>query len=267
MQEQLAIQKILLTKYEEMRLRNPQFSRRAFSRRLGVSPGAISELFNGQRQISLKLAQRLADRLALDPQERSEIFALFKDKKKNKELLKFPKKLSKTDEVDSRYIQLSLDQFKIIGDWYHYGLLSLMRTAGFKNDPQWLAKRLGVPVSVVEGALERLKRLGLIQESKSGKLTRTKNAYRTSDDVANISVRRAHGQYLDKAREALETMPVENRDFTSLMFTCRPEQLARAKEMIRKFQDKLADEIEADDNTEVYQMCIQVFPLTKKQGD
>lgn len=269
MQEQIAIQKILISKYEEMRLRNPQFSRRAFSKRLGISPGAISELFNGQRQISLKLAERIADRLTLNPQERADIFSLFREKKKLKEekKLKKSKAPEKSDDVDPDYLQLSLDQFKVIGDWYHYGILSLLRTTGFKNDPVWISSRLGITVSTVEAAIERLKRLGFIQENKNGKLTRTKSAFRTSDDVANVSVRRAHGQYLEKAREALETLPVEARDFTSLMFACSPGQLPRAKEMIRKFQDKLYAELEQESKSEVYQMCIQVFPLTRNQGN
>ncbi len=257
MQEQQLIQKILITKYEEARLRNPHYSRRAFSKRIGVSPGAMSELFNGQRRVSAKLAERICERLALDPQERSELLSIFRNKTQ----------VTKNDEVEPNYLQLSLDHFKIIGDWYHFAILRLMFTFDFKSNISWIAQRLGLSFNVVETAVQRLKRLAIIKEEKNGSWTRSKINYRTSDDVSNISVQRAHGQYLEKAREALDTLPVNERDFTSLFFTCNHDQLPRMKELIRKFQDEFSNEIESEQKAEVYQMCIQVFPITKTRSE
>lgn len=256
MKEQIALQKILLTKYEELRSRNPQYSRRAYSKKLGLSAGAISELFNGQRKVSAKLAERVAGRLALDPQERAELFEHFP-----KRVRRF--KRGSTDSIDPNYLQLSADQFRVIGDWYHFAILTLMRSKGFKNEVNWIANRLNLSPTITRTALERLKRLELVHDDGQGNLKRSKTRYRTSDDVANASVRRAHSEYLDRARNALDTLPVEERDFTSLMLTLSPEQLPRAKEMIRKFQDDLAAELEASPQPEVYQLCIQLFPLTK----
>lgn len=255
MKEQIIIQKILHQKFEELRTRNPSFSRRAFSKRLGLSAGAISELFSGQRKVSKKLAERIANKLSLDPQERAELFA------------SFPQQSSQQDTVDPTYLQLSADQFHIIGDWYHFAILTLMKTKDFKSDATWIAERLGLPKQIVRTAIDRLLRVGLVKEESNGKLTRSKAHYRTSDDVANISVRKAHSQYIEKAREALDTVPVEKRDYTSLMIAINPEKLTLAKEKIRKFQDKLAKELEVDPQSEVYQLCIHLFPLTKIQGD
>jgi len=256
MKEQLAVQKLLLTRYEDIRSKNPQYSRRAFSKKLGLSAGAISELFNGQRKISVKLAERIAQRLALDPQERTELFAHFPSRVRRI-------KLKATDQVDPNYLQLSADQFRVIGDWYHFAILTLMRTKGFKSDVKWIANRLALSPIIVKTALERLKRLELIQEDRKGNLARSKTSYRTSDDIANSSVRRAHSQYLDRARNALDTVSVEKRDFTSVMLTLSPHQLPRAKEIIRKFQDELAAELESAPQSEAFQLCVQLFPLTQ----
>ena len=261
MKEQIALQKILVTKYEGLRSKNPHYSRRAFSKKLGLSAGAISELFNGQRKVSAKLAERISQRLALDPQERAELFELFPKK------IRRPKHKpmdSTRDSMDPNYLQLSADQFRVIGDWYHFAILTLMRSKGFKSNVNWIANRLNLSLNVTKTALERLKRLDLVQEDQQGKLTRSKTRYRTSDDVANTSVRRAHSEYLNRAQNALDTLPVDQRDFTSLMLTLSPHQLPRAKEMIRKFQDDLAAELEASPRPEVYQLCIQLFPLTQK---
>jgi uncharacterized protein (TIGR02147 family) len=260
MKEQIAIQKILHQKYGELKSRNPGFSRRAFSKRLGLSPGAISELFNGQRKASLKLAERIASRLALDPQERAELFSSFKAKGESTSQ-------NPSDTIDPQYLQLSADQFHIIGDWYHFAILTLMRVKNFKSDINWIAERLGLSKSTVQLAMDRLKRVELVKEDNKHHWTRSKTRFRTTDDVANISVRKAHAQYIDKAREALDTVPVNRRDYTSLMMSVNPEQLPLAKEKIRKFQDELSAELEKHPGSEVYQLCIQLFPLTNQTGD
>jgi uncharacterized protein (TIGR02147 family) len=256
MNEQMAIQKILFTKYEEIRIRNPQYSRRAFSKKLGLSAGAMSELFNGRRRVSAKLAERLATRLSLDPQERADLFSHFPDEKRH----------TSKDEVDPQYLQLSADQFRVIGDWYHFAILTLMRTSKFKSNASWVGRRLGLSSSVVQSAIGRLIRVNLIHVTKTGEWKRSKTRYRTSDDVAKLSVQRAHFQYLDQAREALGKFSVKERDFTSLMMALSPEQIPIAKEKIRKFQDELSKELESKPQAEVYQLCIQLFPLTKSEG-
>lgn len=255
MKEQVALQKILITKYEALKKRNPQYSRRAFSRKIGLSAGATSELMNGQRKVSVKIAQKLCISLGLDPQERAELLDLFSEKNKRNAALE-------DVSLNSDYLQLSADQFHVISDWYHFAILTLMRSTGFKNNIDWISKRLKITSKNVKGALDRMKRLKIISQDQYGQLSRQKARYRTSDDIANQSVSQAHVQYLNKALEAID-LPVELRDFTSLMMSIRPDQLPRAKEMIRQFQDNLSAELEVKPQTEVFQLCIQLFPLTK----
>lgn len=251
----MAVQRVLLTKYEELKSKNPHFSRRAFSQKLGLSAGSVCELLNGQRKISIKLAERIAQKLSLDPQERAELFKLFPEKGlRSKE---------SDDSSKPNYLRLSADQFRVIGEWYHFAILTLMRTRDFKSDIAWIAERLGLSLTVVKTAIERLMRLDIIHQDHSGTMIRSKMRYRTSDDVSNASVRLAHNDYLENARKALDTLPVEERDFSSLMLTFSPEQLPRAKEIIRKFQDDFAAEMEAGASSEVYQLYIQLFPLTQ----
>ena len=174
----------------------------------------------------------------------------------------------RVDAVASNYLQLSADQFRIIGEWYHLAILSLIRTKGFVSKPEWIAQRLGITEREATQAVERLKRLELIEISTRGVIRRTSASLRTSDDVAHLSIRRAHEQSLDLAKEALQKVPVGLRDFTSVTMPTSPKRLARAKELIRKFQDELSDilEDESDPNIprdEVYQFCVQLFPLTK----
>jgi uncharacterized protein (TIGR02147 family) len=137
-----------------------------------------------------------------------------------------------------------------------------MRTRNFTSNPNWIAKRLGISVSEVKDALERLTRLGLIHVNDRGDLVRGKAKFRTTDDVVNLSLRQAHSDNLELARNSLARDSVDQRDFTAATMAIDPKKLPEAKERIRKFQDDLAELLESGSQTEVYKICIQLFPLT-----
>ena len=42
------------------------------------------------------------------------------------------------------YQQLQMDTFRVISDWYHFGILELTYLKSFKSDPRWIAKALGI---------------------------------------------------------------------------------------------------------------------------
>jgi uncharacterized protein (TIGR02147 family) len=260
MRNQVAIQKLLQTKLTEYQGKNPSYSLRAFSRKVGLSPASASLILNGKRSVSRKLAQKICNALLLDPQEKSEILALFP--KPNRD-----RSLPVTDAVDPNYLQLMADHFHTISEWYYFGILSLVKTRGFKNDPKWIASRLGISVSEASQCLQRLKRLEMLVEDETGNLARAVPRYRTSDDVTNASVRKAHFQALELAKRSLENDPVDRRDFTNLTLAVHPDRLPEAKVMIRKFQDELDQFLESPGlpATEVYKFCVQLFPVTQKE--
>jgi hypothetical protein len=80
-QEQLAIQRLLHRKLEQARLRNPAYSVRALAMKVGLGSPALSEILNGKRRVSLKLALRIGERLCLSPPEVREIAELFPAKR------------------------------------------------------------------------------------------------------------------------------------------------------------------------------------------
>ncbi len=253
---QLAIQKKLNEALIEAQLRNPAFSLRAFSRKLSVSPSALSEILNGKRRVSKKLAERLLKNLCLSPKETQGIVDLFVDKHPEND---------PESKYQSPYIELSTDQFHVISEWYHFGILSLAETVDFKGDAKWIAERLGIRAQDAQAALDRLERLKLLEKNPKGKLVPTGNGYSTSDEVRDMGLRKAHGQNLEMARRSLEEDPIEQRDFTATTMAIDPSKLPVAKKMIREFQDRLCAYLESGVKRDVYKLCIQVFPLTSRK--
>lgn len=263
MNEQIAIQRILHSRLTELQAKNPQYSVRAFAKRVGVTPGTLSLILLGKRRVSHKLASKIADQLALDPQERSEVLPKI-------ELGKKPRSYRKqvaAGEIQPGYLQLTADQFQLIADWKYFAILNLIPLSDFQNDSTWIAGRLGISIKETDEALERLKRLEMIAiDAETGRMTRTQSQYRSTDDIASVSLRRSHFQTLDLASQSLEKDSVQERDFTWITFAMNPEKMSEAKILIRKFQDELSDLLEATETpAEVYRMAIQLFPLTKTQ--
>lgn len=254
MKEQLVVQKLLQRKFAELQAANPRYSLRAFSKKVGLNPGALSGILNGKRNVSSKLVERIAERLLLDPQERSELFSHFR-------VLRYGK--NDETQVTEEYRRLTAAQFKVTAEWEHLAILSLIRTKDFQSDASWIADRLGITVSKARDTVNRLIDAGMVKMDGHGKLKRTIPKFRTTDDVADISLRRSHEQSLELAKRSLEQDAVLDRDHTWVMFAMNPKKMSMAKEKIRRFQDELAELVESGDQTEVYRLSMHLFPLTK----
>ncbi len=253
--DQLKLQHKLREKFAETKARNPAYTLRAYSRKLGLNSGALSTILNGKRRVSYKLAERIVDKLLLDPQERAEVLGSFPDR--NRHI-----RPERKGEIQ-KYLQLSADQFHAISEWYHFAILSLIKIPSFKNDPEWIADHLGISKVMAKGAIERLTRLGMIVLREDGSIERGAPAYRTTDDVANISLRRAHAQNLELAKQSLERDAVNERDFSSITMAIDSKKLPLAKEQVRKFQDELAELLASPTPDRVYKACFQIIPLSK----
>lgn len=262
MNEQIKLQLKLNEVFSGLKIKNPQYSLRAFAKKLDLAPSTLSEILNGKKRASVKLARKISDRLLLDPQERSEILDLYSER-----FLLGMNSVGESQKIDrdkeKEYVMMSADQFKIISDWQHYALLNLIKTVDFSSSEAWIASRLDISEKSVSEVIERLIRAGMLERLSDGALRRTQNKTRTTDDVINLSIQKAHAEELEIAKEKLESVPLEMRDFTSVTLAINPDKIPMAKELIRKFQDDLCDVLGAGDKKEVYKICFQLFPLTE----
>ncbi len=248
---QVAIQQIILQKFEDAKKRNSSWSIRAFAKRLEISPSTLSSLLNGKRKISRRLALSIARALDLNNDEITKFMSSFSNiQNPNQQSLKL------------EYVKLQMDQYKVISSWYHFAILSLIKTKDFQDDPAWIAKRLGIPKQTVSDALERLISLGILFYDNDKNLKRSHPNYTTSDDIVNFSLRKAHKEYLNLAAESLEKVSLDQRDLTYMTMAINPENIPEAKQRIREFEQELCSILGKGEKKEVYNVCVQLFPLT-----
>jgi uncharacterized protein (TIGR02147 family) len=255
MNEQLQVQTTLRKKLLEYQSKNSSFSVRALAKKLNLQPSATNEILKGERKVSVKLAEKIALRLQLDPTERAALLTAFP------KTLPSRKKSEQSDNVVSA-LKLSSEQFALISEWIHFALLSFMKTKGFKEDHKYLAQKFSVSESTIKKALERMISISLIHRTPSGKLKRTSSKINTTDDVKDLSLQKAHMADMEMAKDKIQQLQVTQRDFSFLIFNGNPKYLPKAKEVLRKAQDDLEALMDQDDACEVYKVCTYLFPLT-----
>lgn len=237
----------LKNKFFESKKFNSSLSIRSFAVKAGISSGAMSDIFNGKRQLTRNMAEKIAINLKMNPTERS----LFLNASSEREVLGIKK---------IRFF--SRAQFQHITDASYFSLLSLMETKSFKYDIDWIADRLEITPEKVSSIIRRFKDLNVLTEI-DGKLVRANDVFSTSDDISDSLVKASHLETLRAAHKSLNEVDVNLRDFTSFCFPADPALMNEVKQRIRVFQDEIALLMRTKNSNEVYKLAIHLFPQTK----
>lgn len=237
--------------YLKRKRKNPALSIRSFAKKVGIAPGALSEILAEKRALTRKSAVQIANNLNLSLTERTRLLGYFERGLSQRIALK-----------NSQYQELDEDEFKSIADWEHYALYTLIDTDDFRYDVPWIAKRLGISVVEVRAAIRRLERLGLVKVQENS-LERIAPRIATTTDKLSPALRLSHKQALHQAIDALEDVAIDLRDITSVTFSTDPKRLAEAKLLIKDFRRSFSKLMETGEKKEVYQLQVCLIPLTK----
>ena len=236
---------------------NPSYSLRAFARTLGVEPSYLSKLLGQKRRVTAKTFQRLTDKLNLSPAQ----VAQFNESGSS------AASADGASQSDANYHQLSLDQFQVIADWYHYAILELTTVKDFQPSARWIAKSLGITVTEAKAAIERLVRLELLEVTAKGKFVNISgNNSTVGNAFTSAAFRTLQKQVLEKALHALEEIPMEFRDQSSITMAIDTRRIEEAKRIIKKFRRDMCGLLQAKPPfNDVYQLSVSLYPLTKKE--
>jgi len=222
--------------------KNPYFSLRAFAKKCQISPGTLSDILLKKRNISHKIALKILPYIELPPSQQSAILQLMYDSSPQQRR-----------SIDGNQLQL-------IETWHAFAILNLFELKSKPKSNQEIAKRLGIPLMVVKKNIQSLITLGLLR-LENDKLYSTGRHWKSTDEIPSTSVHAAHLDGLKIAKKALEQIPLEYRDFTSIIFPGNPKNIKTAKLIIRKFLEKIAKVGGQGELTSVYKINVQLFPL------
>ena len=249
--------------FEQRTKNNPRYSLRAFAKDLGFSAPRLSGVFNRKFGLSVDAASRVCDVLKYDAKTTEFFVTSVQATHHRSEKLRHlaQAKIAGRKRV---FQHLDSDQFSIIGDWFHYAIMELIRTESFSlNDARKISQRLGISLIESKNALDRLSRLDLIKET-DGRLAPT-GSFMVGSSVPNLAIQNLNRQLLKKAELSIQSQKISERDLRTLTVSMAPEQMSQFNKLFDDFQKKVSALAESNPNkTAVYAWTMQFFKLAER---
>lgn len=224
-------------------------SLRALAKKIGMSPGALSETINGRRNISERVALQIIDGIGL-PSDQAESM-----------------KIEMRRQIQGDRHLLKDEASEMVGKWYYSTILCLFELSTPIRTEKEISERLGISLEEASAAAEFLTRHKMLERQENGDLELVGTYWTTTDGISSAHVRQAHTNELELARLSLNKISVERRDFTSITFAGNSDQLERVRKEIRSFRDRISHIMSEGDSDQVYKFNIQFFPVDFQQGE
>ncbi len=243
---------------------NPQYSLRAYARDIGLHSSTLSQILKGRRPLPLKVASVVVKKLGLGPKERTLFMESLHQRKTKIDKIKI-------SEHDERFM-LDESYFRTIAEWEHFAIYTLFDLDHFTPTVENFSLKLGITLQRAEVVVNNLLSCGLLAYDHHGALCKSFTNLRTTEDINSQALILSHLETLDMGKKKLEEVYVDLRDFSSLTIAMDLEKLPELKTIIREFRQKVSALVKDGKKTEVFQMAIQLYPMTsnneitKKRG-
>ncbi len=254
--------------YERNKQRKSGYSLRAFSKTAGLrSPNYLKLVMDGDRNLTAPMALRFAECCGLNG-EAVEYFCelvafnqarVARERELHYERLKrFSRfrKVHKLDAAESAYHS----------EWYIPAVRELVARADFEEDAGWIAGALLPPISPVQAkrALGVLLELGLLARDAAGRLMQPEELVETPEGPLGHHVVEFHRAMMAHAAQALDLVPREEREISSLTLCLSEAQFDQLKAEVAAFRGLLLQRYQAlPDAERVVQLNFQLFPLSQ----
>lgn len=231
---------------------NPRYSLRAFARSLQLQSSYLSKVLRGERRATPKLVRRVAPHLKFT-QELTEFYET-----------QSKRKPSNFIAPQTKFQLLTADMFAAVSNWYHFAIMELTLLEGFREDTRWIASQLNIPADLVSPAIDRLKRLNLIEEV-DGTIRCTGNFSNAVDPrVISRAQQIMQKELLSLAISAMDRFSPDERDQSSLTMAAPVALLPEIKSRIKNFRRELGSFVEKSDikADRVYNFTVSLYPVS-----
>lgn len=243
------------------------FSLRVFSRKAGLtSSNYLKLVMDGDRNLSGEMAERFASACGLQGSAAEYFVALVAlgqarghaERERAYAQLKAYRRFKQVHPLDGVYEAYH-------AHWYIPAIRELAARRDFRADPKWIASTLmpSITARKASQALTVLRKLGLLVEDESGALRQAHALVETPDRPLGHHVVRFHRAMMERAAEAIDLVPREQREIASLTLCLSSERLQKLKAHLARVRDEILHEYTADAAAKrVVQVNFQLFPLS-----
>jgi uncharacterized protein (TIGR02147 family) len=264
--------RFFLADYFSLQKKNVRgFSFRSFAKKAGLSASLLKDILSKRQNLTLQVMHGYARAMDLGAREIAYFEALlgFNNAATNNEKNRFFGEMVRLRGRSSVKF-LDSKQYDFFSQWYNAVVRELMVHAGYGDDAAAIARRITPAVSVakVRRSLALLKDLGLVYKDGDGVWRATDKVISSEYQIQSVALRNYHTGMLERARETLDTVGSDDREFQGMTISASRATFERMKERIRSFTDELLGMAAADSEKadEVYQVNLQMFPFTRRNG-
>ena len=256
--------------YRQRKASEYGFSHRAFSRRAGLrSTNYLKLVMDGERDLTPEMANQFAKGCRLTDREADYFCELvaFNQARDARERERCHARLQRYREY-RRIHWLDAAQTAYHSTWYLPAIRELAARKDFRDDPKWIAEQLQPRITTAQAqkALATLEELGLLSRDGSGRLQQASALVSTGCGPLGHHIINYHRTMLAQAAGALDTVPREEREISSVTLCVSQEVLLDLKERIREFRRELLQLAELEGEPErVVQINFQLFPLSAQR--
>ncbi|HEY7370443.1 MAG TPA: TIGR02147 family protein [Thermoanaerobaculia bacterium] len=228
---------------------NAQYSLRAFAMQLEVDHSSLSQWLRGRRAITRRTIETLGAKLDLP----EEVIARYVENAAR----------DGDPQGDDSRDSLSGDTIALIAGWEHFAILELTRLQEFRPDSRWIARVLGIGVDLVNVALQRLIRLGLLEMAAEDRwVDLSGDAVANLEQIGGPTIEELFVQAGRLSAASLSAAAPARREHLAITLAVAGARVPRAIAMIVKFRQQLIDELEAEPADDVYRLEIALYPVT-----
>ncbi len=246
------------------------FSYRFFAQKAGVSASLLKDILTNRQNLTIQTMHKYASAMDLNAKEIAYFEALvnFNNASNNNEKNRyFDEMVSLRGRSSVKF--LDLQQYEYFSEWYHAVVRELITHVGLGCDAEAISRCIEPSVSPakIRKSIKLLKELGLIYEN-DGIWHASDKVLSSEYQIQSLALKNYHIGMLERARESLDKNSSDEREFQGHTLSVSSSTFMRMKERIRAFSDELLSMAAADKDIpdKVYQINIQMFPLTKKMS-
>ena len=260
---------LLKSYYEQRKKEMPFYSYRMMGDKLGLDSSYLYRVLQKKQHLPAHVIPAAKELLDFDGRS-AEYFDLLvaagvaKSADKKAELMA---KAVALRDVERRSLQQA--ELKLLENWWIPAVRAYLELNGGIVNIKKIAKDLCPPITEEQAveAIEILKEVGLVKNVASGRLALTDAHLTVGGQEKSAVVRHFQKQVLFLASEALETVPVNERNISTLTLSVDQACFDDLGEMLREFRrlvQKRVDESKRPDR--VMQLSMAFYPVAKTNG-
>jgi uncharacterized protein (TIGR02147 family) len=253
--------------FEERREENAFFSLRYSQQKTGLDAGNLVKILQGERHLPKRYIDPFIELCGLKGRRALyfSVLVRYSRTKSNVEAREHFEQLAELKRAPSRTIESQ--QYDYFKSWHYAALRSLLDYYDFKGDYGALGAQLDPPVSPTEAkrAIEVLRSLGLIEKHAGGVFKPTDKIVTTGERWQSFAIESLQERIIELGRESLKRFPKERRDISTVTMSISSDDFRKIRTIIQECRRQILKVVHESEKAEgVYQLTMQLFPLTKE---